>query len=53
MLLFSFSSTGSGEGADTAEKCFSHEMAFVLAKVLLGEDWQPQQPLKQLGAHLR
>ncbi|RLV96710.1 hypothetical protein DV515_00012565 [Chloebia gouldiae] len=52
MLLFPFSSTASGEGADTAKKCFSHEMALVLARVLLGEDWQPQQHLKQGGPHL-
>lgn len=52
MVLFSFSSTASGEGADTAKECFSHEMALVLASVLLGEDWQPQQHLKQVGIHL-
>lgn len=53
MLLFPFSSTASGEGADIAKKCLSHEMALVLARVRLGEDWQPQQHLKQVGTHLR
>lgn len=53
MLLFPFSSTASGEGADTAKKCLSHEMALVLASVLLGEGWQPQQHLKQVGTPLR
>lgn len=35
------------------QEMLPHEMALVHARVLLGEDWQPQQHLKQVGIHLR